>query len=346
MTVHIDGIIFSLQRHGGISVYFRELLERLQRDRIDAQLSLEAPLLQDALPPAQTRSARRLERYRDCRPLAEGRTATVYHSSYYRLPQGSTARQVVTVHDFAYERCQSGPRRWVHSAQKNRAIRAAQDIICISAATRDDLLDLVGLRSGQRLHVIHNGVSDRFHPLPDETPSGPPFVLFVGQRGRYKNFGLALQALAYLPEVELHCIGGGPLGEAELAAVPPAVRARVRHLGQVSDEALNQLYNRAQCLAYPSAYEGFGIPVIEAMRAGCPVVSIACKAVQEVGGAALQVSATDPEEFAHHVQATMEPERRRELRQLGLQVASAYSWEACYQATLAVYRGQATPCQP
>jgi mannosyltransferase len=87
-----------------------------------------------------------------------------------------------------------------------------------------------------------------------------------------------------LPDFELHCVGGGPLQPSELAGIPDSVIRRVRHVGFVDDETLNELYNQAVCLLYPSSYEGFGIPVVEAMRAGCPVVSVACKAVMEVGG--------------------------------------------------------------
>lgn len=346
MRVHIDGIIFSLQSYGGITVYFRELLRRFKPEH-NLSLTLEERLQQQVRPldfPAVRcirRPARALERVRRCRPL-DNAVPTVYHSSYYRRPARTTDPVVVTVHDFVYERMVHGPRRLMHRWLMNGAIGNAQHIICISEATRDDLMEFVPIRADQTVSVIHNGVSDVFRPLAATQTISParPFVLFVGQRDGYKNFGLALRALEHMPEIEMHCVGGGTLQPAELADTPDAVRSRVRHLGFVDDEQLNTLYNRAQCLLYPSSYEGFGIPVLEAMRAGCPVVSIDCKAVLEVGGDALMVSKDpkDPFALAQAVRQTADAGLRRQLGALGLKRSRQFSWDRCFEETLGVYR--------
>jgi mannosyltransferase len=345
--IHLDGIVFSLQRHGGISVYTRELLRRLNAERWPTWLTLETPTAQapaigDAGDDASTltiaqRPRRPLERYRRCRAV---RGATVFHSSYYRLPAQRRMPSVVTVHDFTYERFARGPRRWVHLAQKHAAIRAADALICISQATQADLERWVGVSPSQRVHVIPNGVGEAFHPLPAEPLPERPRLLFVGARGGYKNFALAVRALARLPDHELHCVGGGPLQAAELAAAPAEVRRRVVHLGFVDDDALNRHYNRAECLLYPSAYEGFGIPVLEAMRAGCPVIGIEpCSAVREVGGDALVVvPADDPAALAEAVLGLADPQERAARRTSGLRVAAAYSWASTHARTLEVFR--------
>ena len=346
MHLHLDGIIFSLQRYGGISVYFRELLRRMSPQE-STVLSLEGPLQQADVPagfPAVgkvERSARRLERVRRCRAVDRFR-ADLFHSSYYRRPPRPGLASVVTVHDFVHERFVPGPRGRLRRWLVNGAIAEARHIICISEATRQDLLEFAPPRPDQRVSVIHNGVADVFRPLPSMQSGScaTPFVLFIGQRGGYKNFALAVQAMAHLPDVELHCVGGGPLLEAELAGVPAAVRQRVRHLGFVDDEQLNALYNRALCLLYPSAYEGFGIPVLEAMRAGCPVVAIDCRAVMEVGGPALCVSQdpNDPRALAQAVERTAAADTRASLRSLGLKRGQMFNWDRCFQETAAVYR--------
>jgi mannosyltransferase len=335
----IDGMIFSIQAQGGISVYVRRLLDCLAARSVPATLTLEDPLRQEidgsiGEVHVLRRRARLFERYRRCR-LPAG--TTLFHSSYYRRPETDAVPAVVTVHDFTYERYSRGPRRWVHVWQKHAAIRAARAIICVSDATREDLLAYVGVSSGQAVHVIPNGVAACFRPIGSASPERP-FVLFVGERGGYKNFDLALRALALLPEVELHCVGGGGLRADELAGVPESVSRRVRHLGRVDDETLNRLYNQAVCLVYPSRYEGFGIPVAEAMRAGCPVVSVGCRAVMEVGGDALTIAErVEPAALAVAIARTMSAERPG-LIERGLARGRRYSWEKTHAATLDVYR--------
>ena len=283
------------------------------------------------------RAARLAERYRHSRLIAGG---SVFHSSYYRLPGRPGIPTVVTVHDFTYERCVRGTRKWVHAAQKHAAIRAAQVVICVSEATRQDLFELVGVAPLQEVHVIHNGVADAFRP-GGHSVADRPFVLFVGQRGGYKNFALIAQAMAFLPDLELICVGGGVLAPRELCGLPQTVRDRVRHLGFVDDNELNRLYNQALCLAYPSSYEGFGIPVIEAMKAGCPVVCIECKAVIEIGRNALSVAATDPVALALKIGDIASSNVRAALCSAGLEVARSYDWERTYRETLQVYRAVA-----
>jgi mannosyltransferase len=335
----LDGIIFSLQKQGGISVYFRTLIEFLSNN--DEKTTLLLNDFQYQLTNIDRNSiilkyieSKIFERYRLCRTPNYGK---IFHSSYYRKSDKPSIPSVVTVHDFIYERFQRGPRQWVHSAQKNSAIRAAQAVICISESTRQDFLEFVGESPGQKIHVIHNGVSDIFCNLSLEQPI-TPYVLFVGQRGGYKNFRLAIESLSLLPDLELYCVGGGAIQPDELKGLSLNVARRIRHLGFVTDQELNFLYNRALCLLYPSSYEGFGIPVVEAMRAGCPVVCIDCKAIIEVGRDALTVALEpSPRALAEAILKTAYSDRSGLIKK-GLSVGQSYSWSITHSQTLEVYR--------
>lgn len=347
MRLSIDTIVFAIQRYGGISVYFRELLRYLAGVGVEYDMVVDHPVKQSFEALANcgvvSRNARMLERYRRCRvpPLC-----SVFHSSYYRRPSIKTIPSVVTVHDFVYERYAKGPRRWMHMHQKHTAIRAAQAVICISESTRQDVMEFVGEIPGQTVHVIHNGVSEVFHPLA-VAPSPVPYVLYVGERRGYKNFVQLVKAMEFLPDLELHCVGGGGFRPRELAGLPESVRRRVRHLGFVTDEALNEHYNRALCLVYPSSYEGFGIPVAEAMRAGCPVVSVRCKAVLEAGGDALTVAhAAAPRALADAVLRLEDAAYRSRMVTAGLVVAGRYSWDQTHAETLGVYRSLGASLEP
>jgi len=344
LRVGVDGIIYNLQEGGGVSVYFSELVKFLA-DVPDLDLDIwmlepnraPGPVTVSPRHRKVVAAMRPFERYRACR-LA-GDQLDVFHSSYYRLPDDAAVPSVVTVHDFAYERFRRGPALWVHQWQKWRAIRAAQVVICVSQATADDLLEFVGLRSGQSLKVVHNGVSDVFHPNPAAAIKHDQ-LLYVGGRGGYKNFRLAIEALVLLPEMRLVCVGGGPLRDDEFSGLAPSVRERVSHRGFVSNVELAVLYQESHCLLYPSLFEGFGIPVAEAMRSGCPVVGLtACKAVAEVAGDALcGMNEPSAVALALGIEALSKPEDRAGFVRRGLVRAARYSWQTSHSQTLEAYR--------
>lgn len=332
----IDGIIYTLQKHGGISVYFNELIKYINAKNIDYLLQLELPTLQDIdYNFVKAKNARIAERYRSCRL---DKNINIFHSSYYRTPSRKVS-SVVTIHDFTYERFVTGAKLAIHSWQKNKAIREGEALICISNSTKEDLIELVGVRSHQSVHVIHNGVSDLYKPIEDVTQIVKPFILYVGERKGYKNFKLLTQSLRFIPDVEIHCVGGGIISPEELSHLPPALSNRVKHLGFLSESQLNVVYNQALCLAYPSAYEGFGIPVAEAMKAGCPVVCLNTKAVIEVGKDALYIAEqAEPEALAQAIINTLDNNIRIEKITRGIQISQDYSWTICHQKTVEVYK--------
>jgi alpha-1,3-rhamnosyl/mannosyltransferase len=283
----------------------------------------------------------------------------VLHVPHYVLPWLLPRRMVVTVHDiihvlfpeflpsslgFAYARLSI-----------RAAVRRARRIVVVSRTTADDLKRLFGA-SEERMRVIPHGVHAEFlvpgEPQRDEALRrrlgvAPPYLLHVGNHNPHKNAeGLlkAYQILAHRGRVAvppLVMVGGFPPG-GELAkrAAAMGLADRVRCLGQVERAELAALFRGAAVFVYPTLYEGFGLPVLEAMACGVPVVAGDIAAVREVAGdAVLRVNPRDVVELAAAVRRLLEQaELRDDLRARGRARAQEFPWRRAAEATLAVYR--------
>lgn len=336
-----DGIIFSLQQWGGISAYFNELINNISFSNITYQVRLFGSAMPWPSEAGLDRinyhigNKRYCERYRRCQ--VPERTK-LFHSSYYRLPDKNVP-VVTTVHDFIYEKFLSGPRRLAHSCQKYKAICSSNAIICISENTRKDLFEHLPQITPELVNVIHLGVSESFMPLNNNSNSyHRPFALFVGARNTYKNFNLAVESVSRIRKLDFVCVGGGDLKHHELVMLNKMLPNRWRHEKFVSENKLNHLYNSAICLLYPSSYEGFGIPVLEAMRAGCPVIAFHGSSIPEVAGeAALLFDTLDPLALVEMIHRSLDVSERDRLRRLGFMQASLFSWKRTFENTIRVY---------
>ncbi|MDY4368060.1 glycosyltransferase family 1 protein [Pectobacterium brasiliense] len=324
-----DDIIRTLQSYGGVTVYFDNIINNF----IESGLPYKIIGYENIAHVTELRKKRCLERYRNCDSSAvqEG----VFHSSYYRLPSNSNLSVITTVHDFTYEKFIQGPALWVHHWQKCKAIKNSDVVICVSENTAKDLLQYVRIPE-KKIRVVHNGVSGNYYPLSQSAKINNE-VLFVGARGGYKNFDLAVKTIAAFPELVLSVVGGGDFSEKERALLERYIPSRYKWLGRLSNEQLNQEYNKAYALLYPSDYEGFGIPVLEAMRAGCPVVAVNSSSIPEVAGdAAYLVNHAHSNEFIEGLRFI--DSNRELLRNRGFLQANKFSWEKCYQETLNIYK--------
>ena len=226
----------------------------------------------------------------------------------------------------------------VHLAKRRHAERA-DAIICPSYATQAHLRELwpdVASRSV----VVPHGVSEFWQPSGRLSESSKPVILFVGRRDSYKRFPDALQALTRLPTVfSLLAVGGGPFRERELRGIDHlGLNGRVRQM-DLTDESLRRAYRSAAATLVPSEIEGFGLVVLEAMAAGCPVVIASTPALTEVGGAAaLAFSVGDYDGYAGAISQLHEDAGSRAQRvQAGLERSRQYSWRECAARTTSVY---------
>ena len=322
MNVAIDASPL-IQTRAGTARYLRALLRELRR-RDDVEVSTLAFGRADRL----STLARDAVWY----PFAVGRRrgADVLHCPTYRGPLRPGLPLVVTVHDLAVLRHPDAFNRWTRTYSPRvvpRVLAAARSIIAVSEFTRQELIQLLRIPE-QKIHVVPNGVEDTF--TADGPAADGEYVLAVGTLEPRKNLPRLIEA-ARRNHVELRVVGARGWGGVEVAG------NGVRWLGEIDDAQLARLYRGALCVAYPSLYEGFGIPVLEAMACGVPVVTSRGTAMEEVAdGAAVLVDPRDPAELAAGIERAAAERDTLVLR--GLERARSFRWDAVADATVAVYR--------
>ncbi len=233
--------------------------------------------------------------------LRAPRGADVLHCPTFRGPFRSRGPLVVTVHDLAVLRHPEWFNRWTAAYSRftvPRVVAAADRVIAVSEHTRRELAELLAVDDA-KLRVVPNAVEDAF------TPDGPraegDYVLAVGTLEPRKNLARIAEAV----DGELRVVGARGWGGVR----PPAA---VTWLGDVSDEELAALYRGARCLVYASLYEGFGIPVAEALACGCPIVTSGASPMEEIAGAdAVYVDPTDVESIRGGIRSAFAPAPRR-----------------------------------
>lgn len=355
MNIYYDNIIYYLQQSGGVSRYWHELSRRLIKDEnISAKFierrqapigkvrySLDIPASDIIYEVSMPLSAARYL------PIAADiKDGGIFHSSYYRVHPSLKLKKVVTVHDFTYEYFFKGLKKFIHSAQKEYAVKNADKIICVSANTKKDLLKFYPYIPEDRISVVHNGVGDDFAPslkpreeiLESLGLKEDKFVIFIGERGGYKNFATAVRACSAEGGFLL-VLGGRDLGADEISLLNQHLKDRYKHFGYVDNDRLRDFYSIAFCLLYPSLYEGFGIPVLEAMRCGCPVIASNTSSLPEAAGdAGILTEGTSAEDFAKRMASLTIGERRQSIIDKGLRHSANFSWDRCYAETMNIYK--------
>ena len=365
MKIAFDHQIFGWQEYGGISRYAFELASALHAGGSD-EVAIFCPLYVnrylDHAPAGLLRGGRRVpffprsgRVYRALNrwlgwPALRRFGPDIVHETYYsgRGARLRGARHVLTVYDMIHERfpenfSPADPTR----REKATAVARADHVICISEQTRKDLIDILGVPR-EKTSVVHLGFALTAGRRPAEArpPVEHPYILFVGSRGGYKNFSQLLLAYASSPalrdQVRLVCFGGGAFRPVELGAIARA-GLDASQVIQIAgdDEALANCYRHARAFVYPSRYEGFGIPPLEAMSFDCPVACSNVSSIPEVVGNAAEMFDPDSvDAIASALERIVDDEdRRRSLIALGRERLERFSWATCASQTRDVYRG-------
>lgn len=358
MRVEFDHQIFSGQRHGGISRYFTEMIRVFEDDPalgVRPELSFRFTTNEHLLelgrddvrrPPLPQRltGARAMAAINSALPRRP--RGDLVHRTFYDPPRPTRGGvpAVCTVYDMIPELFPAQFEGTHPHRAKRQVVLESDAVFCISETTRRDLIRFYG-ELQMPVVVTHLAVSDRFAASArgrDPERSGR-HVLYVGNRAGYKNFGVVLMAFADtrsdLGDIPLLCVGGGAFSPDERSLIEGlGLRERVNQRF-VDDADLPGVYADALCFVFPSTYEGFGLPVVEAMASECPVVVADTECLVEVaGGAAVAFAPDDHCALADLLRRAWEDQNwRATMRRLGTERAAEFTWHRTASRTAEVY---------
>lgn len=340
MRIVIDGVFFQITS-SGIGRVWLSLLQVWARNGFSSQLVVldragsapKLPGIRYLTVPAHNYGALEEDRA-GLQKVCDNIRADLFVSTYYSTPLTTPA--LLVVHDMIPELLgwDSDQPMW---REKRNAFQYATSYVCVSENTARDLVKLFPIAGTRPLTVAQCGVDHRvFFPADSSETSAfrrrhkinRRYFMLVGNRGIHKNAALFFKAfgrLASRAEFDVLCVGGFMELESELASQVPGANI---HMLRLSDDELRAAYSGAVALVYPSKYEGFGLPVIEAMACGCPVIACAKGSIPEVAGsAAMYVGEDDVEVMALALIQVLEPATRALLCGQGLKRARVFSWE-------------------
>ncbi len=364
MKIAYDFQAFS-QRYGGVALYFSKLVTHINLTLVKARIF--SPIFQNRY--VHTLSPEMVEgKFLDQYPYKSKRIIwklnqvlssskisswhpDIYHQTYYQYnpPSLGEKARVITIYDMIHELF---PESFLPNDPtpnlKIKAIENADHVVCISECTRNDLIRLVGIDE-KKITCIYLGVDPVMQLLEYSSIFGElykPYLLYVGARSGYKNFLRLLNAYAssvrLKKDFNLIIVGGGPLTKNEKQAILNLHLLPDQVVAIDADHTqINALYQHASALVYPSLYEGFGLPPLEAMSNGCPVVVSNVASMPEViGNAGVYFDPYRIDDIALAIeQVVYSDTRSEELRSIGYQKVSLFTWDRCARETLNVYKG-------
>lgn len=374
MHVIVDGAVYGRQRYGGINTYFNEVLPRIARQadtRVDLLLPTErrgtppgAPvrwLSRDFIPPRSGLSWRldqKLEPVVESLKLslvglwAKTQRNGVFISTYLTSLPVSVPHVAMAYdmnHEVLRDLYDDAHGTWLRRRYPEY-LRTATRIIAISETTKEHVEQYYGI-APELIDVVHLAVDpwqfyrdlqeDQFKASTHACDISHPYILYVGGRAHFKNFCTLLAAMTRLHRrtgVTL-VVAGGPWTDRESAEIPALpVASALRLVAHPDQNLLRLLYSFASAFVFPSLHEGFGIPLLEAMACGTPVVASDTQIFREVAGsAAIYFNPLDPDDLVRAIELCLDERTGREFRERGLVQVAKYSWDKAAAQTRAVY---------
>ncbi len=364
LRVTYDGQVFSFQEFGGISRYFSKLFELFNTTHgISPELIIKYSNnkhLTDlgTIPTKKFFPHHRFKGRNDFIKFLNRKYfrhtfkpysgPQIFHPTYYNpyfLDLLGDIPFVLTIYDMAHERYPAMFSPLDHTPSHKKILTShARRIIAISEHTKNDVINMLGVRASQ-IDVIPLATTiTRPNPIGGVPNLPMNYLLYVGKRNTYKNFPIVLDALQQIRTIHqdcrLICAGGGRFSMAESEKMGKLGLKEAVLQMNVDDTVLSSLYAGARAFIYPSLYEGFGIPVLEAFACGCPTVLSNSSCFPEVGGdAAKYFDPTDVAGLVHSLNEILnERDVADDLRKRGLGRARLYSWEKTAQQTMETYQ--------
>lgn len=362
MKIFFDHQKFSTQKYGGISRYFANIIEEIKKTagfeyllgvlnsqnhyiKNEAQFLKNFPLSSILNGGSGVRSFKTNEWY--CNYLIKQNNFDVFHPTYYNpyFIKNLKKPLVTTIHDMTYERLPEY--FWVMdplTMQKRISVERADKIIAISETTKKDLLKYIDTNES-KVEVIYHGIDIQTPLVFEEVQKLPNnFLLFVGDRSGYKNFYLLLNTFEKFtkknPDIHLVLTGGGKLVGADLEIINRLKLQDKVHHYNVSDEQLNFLYSKAVLFIYPSLHEGFGLPILEAFKAKCPMLLSDTECFREIAqDGASYFSAYSADDLIFKIEQLINSKSEREkLIENGSKRLLDFPIEKSVKETLALYK--------
>jgi mannosyltransferase len=353
MNVVFDNKAYYIQKFGGVSVLFKELHERALKDETLNCKFIEygagGNTYQESLHIPDNLIIRKSPKFFGLKRLfpvkVKEKNPFIFHSTYFSYSSNPRAINVNTILDFIETKVGNGKGSEFRVAFQKYIIRKSDMNVCISHSTRRDLLELCPDVPEEKTCVIHLSASKTYQVLNKKQvdlpfPAGT-YLIYVGARAIRKNYHLLRDVIGQTNYNLI--IAGSKLTDEEKQELEQRIPAnRYISLGYTEDERLNELYNNAAALVYPSLYEGFGIPVLEAQQAGCPVIALNTSSIPEVisekpDSCPLLMKETTREELLSKIRLLSDKELMARVIDDGLKNAERFSWDKMYDEYRKMY---------